>query len=271
MDITTSDAGDLSVVAAVGSIRPGDAEKFSAAVRSKPGRDVILVINSSGGSVVTASDIAALVSRWRIPVVVTQDCISACFLIFAASPDRWAQRNAQIGVHSASVAGAENADTLAMTMVIAREAAAYGVPRSIIGRMVITNPNDVAWLNDADLRSMRVTYLDDHTATASRQPQVAAPPVIAALPAPAPAPPSASFRQGAADRRTWEEFTDQQSGSYRLGAEFWAGQRSLPRPAPCGGPDPLFVAGCQQAQRFLSPLDLRRRSDPEYRRGWNSP
>src|SRR5208283_3339429 len=55
-----------------------------------------------------------------------------------------AEPGARIGVHSASVSGGrENTDTLGVTTLMAREAAAYGVPPAITGRMVTTKPGGV--------------------------------------------------------------------------------------------------------------------------------
>jgi hypothetical protein len=86
------------------------------------------------------------------------------------------------------------------------------------------------------------------------------------------------FQAGAADRRAWESWFASTSGDYQAGAEFWAGQRSLKKPAPCDAQSAaadrnidVWIAGCLAAQERLAPTDIRRHSDPEYRRGWNNP
>jgi hypothetical protein len=103
---------------------------------------------------------------------------------------------------------------------------------------------------------------------------VAAPRVA---PAPLPAAPPAlerprlpPFEEGRADRDAWERWFAAQYGDARAGAEWWAGQRSLPRPGTCESSNLAFTAGCSEAYRRLAPSDARRRSDPEYRRGWNN-
>lgn len=93
-----------------------------------------------------------------------------------------------------------------------------------------------------------------------------------AQPAPSGAP-SSPYEQGAADRRAWELWFDGLRGVYREGAFFWSGQRSLPKPAACAQPnqpDPDFEAGCEAAKKMLAPSDVRRKGEPDYRRGWNS-
>ena len=278
LNILPSHAMELSIIpdpetvfiVAGGRIVSGDAERFRLAVRSQPGKQVILTISSIGGNVFEASKLAELVSGWRIPVLASKVCVSACFLVFAASPSRFATRTSQIGVHSAGTDHGENIGTMAATTAMAREAAQYGVPQSIIGRMVTTGADEVAWLNASDLRAMRVTYIEDLPGPSSAPPAPVAPPPVASLPVSPLTAPTPSFSQGYADRASWELWVAQQSGSYRQGADYWASQRSLPKPGSCATGDPTFSAGCNEAQRRLSLSDVRRKADPEYRRGWNS-
>jgi hypothetical protein len=89
-------------------------------------------------------------------------------------------------------------------------------------------------------------------------------------------PASPAFAQGAADRQGWEDwFNGLPAGQYRNGALFWSGQRSLRNPAGCyaqGGRDlGDWSAGCVAAQQRLTPSDARRKSEPDYRLGWNAP
>ena len=71
------------------------------------GKFAALVLNSPGGSVLEARDMARLIRALRVSVVVPDRavCASACFLLFAAGRDKVAEPGAMIGVHSASVAG----------------------------------------------------------------------------------------------------------------------------------------------------------------------
>lgn len=169
---------------------------------------------------------------------------------------------------------------MAITTLMARAVANYGVPQAIIGRMVTTQPDEVAWLSPAELRAMRVSFVEDSS--------VQKPP--AALPTQSPAPSSAAtttpgpvettalgpaqstgaFQQGRSDRFAWEQWFARQAASAKAGAEHWAAQRSLPRPASCESADTAFTAGCTEARWRLAGPDARRKVDPDYRRGWNS-
>jgi hypothetical protein len=91
---------------------------------------------------------------------------------------------------------------------------------------------------------------------------------------PPPAPIASSFDQGRADRADWEQWISAQSGDFRRGAEWWTGRRSLQSPGACNGPaagtNQQFIFGCEAAKAQLAPKDMKRKSDPDYRRGWNS-
>jgi hypothetical protein len=86
---------------------------------------------------------------------------------------------------------------------------------------------------------------------------------------------SRAFQEGQADRGAWEAWFNSQSGDYRAGAEYWAAHRSLRNPGSCTGSPPStsgsWTAGCLAAQEKLTPWDTRRKTEPEYRLGWNSP
>src|ERR1700677_2426794 len=67
---------------------------------------------------------------------------------------------AQIGVHGASSHdGEETVQSGAATVSMARVAKELGVPPAIIGRMVVTPPDQMVWLNSQDLQSMGVILL----------------------------------------------------------------------------------------------------------------
>lgn len=84
---------------------------------------------------------------------------------------------------------------------------------------------------------------------------------------------TSSEAQGHADRMTFEAWIGSLNGDERRGADFWAAERSKPKPVSCIavvlGPD--YTSGCQEAQRRLAVLDVRRKTEPDYRKGWNAP
>ena len=87
-------------------------------------------------------------------------------------------------------------------------------------------------------------------------------------------PPPSPFDQGLADRAEWEKWLADLSGDFRRGADWWAEHRSLKNPGACDGPvaamSQQFISGCEAAKVRLTPNDIKRKSAPDYRRGWNS-
>jgi hypothetical protein len=84
---------------------------------------------------------------------------------------------------------------------------------------------------------------------------------------------SPAYEQGRADRQAWERWFAGLTGDFRAGADFWAGYRSARKPPSCSasGYSREFVEGCFAAKARLDPSDTRRKAEPDYRNGWNSP
>jgi hypothetical protein len=164
MDFSTVrvENGDPLSVAIVmaGAIGPGDADRFTnyvAAARASQ-HVVIFVLHSPGGSVFEAERMASALRALGATVIVgpRSPCVSACFLLFAAGVKRYAEATAVIGVHSASSAGVETTASLATTALMARTAATFGVPASIVAAMLTTGPKQLVTLDRTDLLAMDV-------------------------------------------------------------------------------------------------------------------
>ena len=101
-------------------------------------------------------------------------------------------------------------------------------------------------------------------------------PVVARAPAyAAPVPPdvgSASYQQGSTDRDAWDSWFSKLDGQTKAGAAFWADQRAQQRPQQCRVHASLgndWIDGCSSAQRRLAASDARRKTDAQYRNGWD--
>lgn len=84
-----------------------------------------------------------------------------------------------------------------------------------------------------------------------------------------------AFQQGLAARKAWEEWLTSLPYSARIGADYWAGQRSLANPGSCQTAlgevrTPAFTSACEEARERLTPTDTRRRGEPQFKLGWNS-
>ena len=150
-----------TAIAARGVVVPGDFHRLLAFCDSIDNvrRIAGLVIDSPGGSVLEAEKIAGAVRDMALTVAVPDaaTCASACFLIFAASPDRIAAPDAHIGVHRASLAGHETPGSLAATDGMQVAIQHWGVPASVVTKMTGTAAGGVTWLSKSDLAAMHVT------------------------------------------------------------------------------------------------------------------
>jgi hypothetical protein len=267
-----------------GPIVPGDMDRLSGAVSAVPptGRQLlVLALDSGGGNVAEAKQMVGLIRSQHLAVMIPRNsqCASACFLLLAASPRRFAASDALIGVHSASQNGAETDTSLAVTTLMARDAAELGVPPLIIGKMVETTPGRVEWLEPSDLALMHVTVFEGDPLVALRQSDAsqARRGVVPGAPVPAviPAVGSSGYAMGRDDRRTWEAWLGGLRGAYREGAAFAQTQMFQAAPGTCYGPNNVnrgdFTLGCDVAMQRLAPLAAKLRSSADYATGWNAP
>jgi hypothetical protein len=136
-----------------GDIEHGDLNKLQAELntRAKVGlATTYLMLDSNGGFVTPAFDIAKAVHDNRLTTVVGTgaSCISSCVLIFAAGEQRFWWAGCYIGVHNAYD---EAGDDAAWTVGIAKLYKEMGVPAAVIGKMIATSGDDVAWLTPEDV------------------------------------------------------------------------------------------------------------------------
>lgn len=290
------DKPDRGVIVAAGEIQLGDDEKLHDLVAALPGNTVLIgmFLNSPGGSLLEGVRMATTIRNTGLATAAVGVCASACFLMFAAGTRKLALNGARIGVHSASVEGAETLESQAVTTQMARQAAEFGVPPAVIGKMVTTAAADIAWLSKDDLRSMDVELVNTRQASyepgsplrpggasaasagvgpAGPVPQVpTAPQQAASVETVLPADASPAFLAGRRARMEYEAWFNSVSGDARAGAEWWAGVRSRAQRdhLTCETGTPLWVVGCKQARTMLAPSDSRRRAEPDFRAGWNS-
>ena len=119
--------------------------------------------------------------------------------------------------------------------------------------------------------------------SAPNLPSAATTPAVSDAPSPVNAPAAASdlvatppqsvaFLDGRNGRNAYESWfaaiTDEDR---RAGAVFWASNRSAKSPpATCHYSSSEFETGCLEAKRLLTPSDTRRKTEPDFKLGWNS-
>jgi len=147
-----------AVIALTGEIIPGDDEKLRAILASSGATS--LRLDSPGGNLVASISLAKLVRAQGLSTIIGPNaaCASACFLIFTAGREKFADRESFIGVHGvADKGGTETADSKAATLAFARYVQELGAPPSVVYKLVSTPPNEIVQLTLADLRGMGTT------------------------------------------------------------------------------------------------------------------
>jgi hypothetical protein len=153
---------DATIIALHGDIEEGDADAAEALIKTvnDDGRLVsALRLDSPGGGIAEAVKLADLIRRAKLPTVVAAGsrCASACFIVFVAGVEKFANYDAAIGVHGVSDRfGHQTVQTKAATMSMARIASELGVPQRIVSQLIATRPSDITWLTPEDLRTMGV-------------------------------------------------------------------------------------------------------------------
>jgi hypothetical protein len=194
------------VISLSGEIAEGDTDTLKAAIKASndAGKLVTSVrLNSPGGNLLEGVQLAEVVKFAKMATNVGQGatCASACFLIFAAGETKFANYTAQIGVHGASdESGRETTQSGAATVSMARIARELGVPAAIIGRMVVTPPNEMVWLSPADLQSMGTTMVG--------KPSQVPPPNAGVSQLPPGSPTDLSPKTKASAAPTWDEILE---------------------------------------------------------------
>ena len=210
---TVSKEGNI-VVSITGEITEGDAEALKLIIKSANDNDRLVSgvrLNSPGGSLLEGVKLADIIRYGKIATVVANgaQCASACFLAFAAGAPKFASYSASVGVHGASdEEGRETVQAGAATVSMARIAKDLGVPAPILGKMVVTPPDQIVWLTPDDLRSMGATMTGKPAQTPLDQPAVQQPPIQLD-------PTARASVSGGKQAPSWKEFVD---GAFAISA-----------------------------------------------------
>jgi len=146
-----------------GRITDGDTQRLLGFLLSLPASDRVagIVVDSPGGGLVEAETLAGVIRRAGFPLFVPPggQCSSACFLLFAAAPNRFVAADAAIGVHRANENGKETLAARTATAAMLKDVLELGVPDPIVAKLARTPPNQKSWLSPSDFAAMRVSIV----------------------------------------------------------------------------------------------------------------
>lgn len=156
-------------VIATGPVEAGDAERLRKALLPAdrdPAGNKLLVLDSPGGSIGAALEMAAVMEEVQVATEVRSgaSCASACALIlFMSGQSRTLQAGGWLGIHTC-YDGATRSRSLACNELVAQNAAKRGVPYgSIVALLNFTAPGEMRWL---DVRTAECWSLVGNAATA---------------------------------------------------------------------------------------------------------
>jgi hypothetical protein len=122
-----------------GAFGTGSASQVARLLDVAPGVRSI-VLDSHGGRLREAEQVAALVRKRALDTYVEGQCLSACTYVFLAGSDRAATPNAQIGFHRPSFAGSSDERALGAMLAIYRAA---GITEAFLARVEATGSHSM--------------------------------------------------------------------------------------------------------------------------------
>lgn len=162
--------GGRADIVVEGPIDQGDAERFRAVVEAILGdglRVHVVLLNSPGGSTREALLIGEMVRLLKLDtaaptkLIFDASCDSSCFLIWAAGTGRYGD---DIGIHRPSYKRTEFASlTLKAAFlkyrlvadIVEHKLAEWGIPETLIGRMMAVSSLEIEELDDASITGLR--------------------------------------------------------------------------------------------------------------------
>jgi hypothetical protein len=149
---------NIIAVTLTGEIVKDDEVKFQNAFwrgieRSKGHQGVILELVSSGGDTYASEAISRFIHSQGIATLVRGDCTSGCGIIALSARSLWVAAGGRVGLHQAWLTGEKGMAVghMGATQEVADLLKSYGVPRSVLARMLRTGPYDMAFLTDKEL------------------------------------------------------------------------------------------------------------------------
>ena len=140
-----------------GDFKDGDYARFRSQFRKK-GPIIGLDLSSDGGDLEEGMQIANLTRQKGLSVFVAGGCNSVCAFVFFAAAKRYLAQNSKIGVHSISnYRSIEDLSSMRLTLKVARLSVKMGTPISVIGKLVITSPAKISYLDANDLSALDIS------------------------------------------------------------------------------------------------------------------
>lgn len=143
-----------------GGIKYGVAAEFERILKVAP--DIrVLHLTSEGGRIQEAVELFRLVAERGLETYVSNECVSACTLVFAAGKRRWLADAARLGFHAAAFPGLTGEELREVNEDWAAHYREAGFDAAFVNRVLAVPPEEM-WYPTADelLRAKVVTDID---------------------------------------------------------------------------------------------------------------
>ncbi len=147
-EFTVQVATNGQSVIVVGTLREGSAARIQKIVDAAPGA-TSLVLNSNGGRLLEAQQLARMVRQRHLDTYVEDQCVSACTYVFLAGKERAATPSARIGFHQPSFPGFDAAAESVATTEMLDVYRAAGLSEAFVQRIGRTPPENM-WYPSRD-------------------------------------------------------------------------------------------------------------------------
>jgi hypothetical protein len=154
-DIHVEVSPDGQSVIVDGILRAGSAMRIIDILEAAPGVTSV-VLNSNGGRLFEAKQLAHAVQIRNLNTYVEQSCESACTYVFLAGKNRSAAFHAKIGFHQPSFPGLDLEGQRTITQDMQDVYKSAGLPDAFVQRIVQTAPEDMWYPTRAELISSNV-------------------------------------------------------------------------------------------------------------------
>lgn len=182
----TNKNGGKQVIAIIGEIEAGDANKFRKIAIKYP--KAMIVLSSDGGMVAPSLEIGRIIHMMGYGTMVITDttCSSACALIWLAGSPRAAEKTAKIGFHASYRLDNKQAVEDGMAnAVIGRYLAQINISEAGVMAATAARPDQMLWLDTDDPGAEGISY-ETYTSNNTARRMAKAPPPLVRIERPAP-------------------------------------------------------------------------------------
>lgn len=152
--------GDGTQVYFRGGLRAGSAKAFERILRLAP-RAEILSINSVGGRLREAQEMARLVRERRLLTVTSEECLSAATLVFISGRERAAAARAKVGFHRGTLPGITVEQQRASDELIREMMRSAGISDTFIDRVLATSSEELWFPSIEEMRRAGVVTFEE--------------------------------------------------------------------------------------------------------------